>query len=242
MSLEQHNIISVIFSIILIIIYIVIGATISLKYFKIKQRTFLLMGLAWILLSMLWWSSVINVFLLIINPEGIGLSAEAYFIFSGILSPFCILFFVTAFTDLTLKKYQHYFQFLVILIGVIYYFVSFYFLITNPRILIIKDEPIKVINSPFITSFTLLSIIIVEVVGISFAIDSINSEKRIIRVKGVLILIAFILLPIGGIIDATLSFEFLEFIDRIILIISVTIFYFGFIMPEWLKIRITDNK
>jgi len=241
MPLDESDIISAIFSIILIVVYIIIGITICSKYFKIKQRTFLFMGLAWILLSMLWWSSVINAIILLIDPDGMGLSGEQYFFFTGVLLPLCIFFFVTALSDLTLKRFQRYFQILVIVIGGIFEFFSFYFLFTNPRMIIIKEAPVALSYQPFLVIFIFLFLIIPLVLGIFFGIESIHSENRIVKIKGYLLLIALILFAIGSILDSTDTISILQFSDRIFLIISVVIFYIGFIMPDWLKKKILEK-
>ena len=243
MSLDFENIVSAIFSLILIIVIILIGLIISLHYFRTKRRTFLLMGMAWVLLSMLWWSSVINVFLLIINPDGIGLTGEWYFFFTGVSLPICFFFFVTALTDLTFNKYQRYFQLLVIIIGVIYYVVSFSLIFTQPRLIIIKDDAFGVKNSLLSSSFLIFFIIMVLFLGITFAVQSMKSENHVVRVKGTLLLIALILFPIGGFLDfIPTNIDFLDFLDRVLIILSAIIFYFGFIMPDWLKTRISKKE
>ena len=233
-----EDVYSAIFSLILIIIYIIIGLTIASKYFKIRQRTFLFVGIAWILLSMLWWSSVINVFLLLLDPNGIGLSAEGYFLFTGILQPVCHYLFITGFTDLIFKKYQKYFQVVVIIIGIVFYIVVFYFLFTDVNFLIIKEDPARVKIPLTNPAFTLIFLVLTLYIGFSFAIDSIKSENKIVSIKGKLIAIALILLPIGGLMDSVILYSFLDFLDRILLIASVIIFYFGFNMPNWFKTRI----
>ena len=77
--------------------------------------------------------------------------------------------------------------------------------------------------------------------GIGFSIESIRSEDRLVKIKGILILIALILFAMGGFLDSTSTTFFLNFIDRIILVASVIIFYFGFIMPDWLKVKISEK-
>ena len=51
------------FSLFLIIIFFIIGLMIALKYREFKKPALLYMGLAWIGISQLWWSSCITVFM-----------------------------------------------------------------------------------------------------------------------------------------------------------------------------------
>ena len=243
MALNNYQLISGILSIILVTIYIIIGLSIFLKYFKVKQRVFIYMGLAWITLSMLWWSSIIHMILLILNPNGSGLPLFYNFVIASFVTPLCVFLFAAAFTSLTFKKYKRHLQaYLLIMAGSFWIILIFYLsnILQLYGISYFSDEnPTDL----WIVVYLFIIIITLDLMGILFALDSIKSENEVIKYKGKLILIAFILFAIGAFFDGIESnLFFLEFFDRFLLMASVIFFYFGFIMPDWLKNRILKSN
>ena len=131
MSLDAVEITSTIFSTILITVYIFIGFTIVSKYFKTKRRTFLYMGFSWISLSMIWWSTVINNIMIIVDPNSWGLTREVYFFISGTPIALSPILFSLAITNFTFKKYRRFILVTVISIGLIYEVLGYTFIFTN---------------------------------------------------------------------------------------------------------------
>ena len=72
--------------------------------------------------------------------------------------------------------------------------------------------------------------------GIHFSIMSLKSDTIEVKWKGGFLLSAFILFGIGAISDGLLNLSLLFLlIFRVILLVSASLFYIGFIMPKWMK-------
>lgn len=84
-------------------------------------------------------------------------------------------------------------------------------------------------------------IIIVLITGLLFAAQTLRSESSEIKLKGRLLMLAFICFAIGGFFDTIFSIlldipiEVLMPIARTIMIASSILFYFGYTLPGWLK-------
>ena len=235
MVLELHEIISAFFSLGLIVSFILIGLTISSKYFKHRNRALLFMGLFWIFLSQAWWSSFINVFLILTNINDQGLSPELYFLLTLTLIPFTGFFYIAAMTDLIYKKYQKHFLLIEIISTVGFEIFCISSLITNPSIIITKTSPTLIVYSIYLISGILGLSAVILIFGFLLSIEALKSDEREMKLKGKILLIAFILFLIGGIMDTMEFTTFLDFLDRIILILSAILFYIGFILPDWIK-------
>ena len=234
MVLELHEIISGFFSLGLIISFILIGLTISLKYFKHRNRTLLFMGLFWICLSQAWWSSFINVFLIFTNINEQGLSPELYFLLTLTLIPFTGFFYISAMTDLIYNKYQKHFQVIEIVITVSFEIFCICNLIINPSLIITKTSPTLIVYSIYLISGILGLSSVILIFGFLLSIEALKSDEREMKLKGKILIIAFILFLIGGIMDTIEFTTLLDFLDRIILILSAILFYIGFILPDWI--------
>ena len=235
MVLEIHEIISAYISLGLIISFILIGSTISSKYFIHKNRTLLFMGLFWICLSQAWWSSFINVFLILTNINDQGLTPELYFLFTFTLIPLTGFFYIAAMTDLIINKYQKHLLILEVVFTLGFEIFCIYNLFINPSIIITKSSPTLIVYSTILILSILSLSSVILIFGFLLSIEALKADEKEMKLKGKILLIAFILFLIGGIMDTIEFTTFLDFLDRIILIMSAILFYIGFILPDWIK-------
>ena len=230
---------SAIISLFLIAVYIIIGLTIISKYFKGKQGVFLYIGLGWIFLSLIWLAFVINVFMILIDPNSWGLSIQLIIIISGFPIGIAIPLFVFGFTSVSFEKRGKQIRTITITIALIFEILEITFLFLNPNMLTTKKEPLIAKNSIINAFFIIVFLIIFVVVGLIFAYNSMKSNDRLVKTKGRLIFIAIIMFTIGAFLDSVRMGLVLDLLDGVLLIFCVIIFYFGFIMPDWLKARIS---
>ena len=95
----------------------------------------------------------------------------------------------------------------------------------------------------FLRMYLLSVLILALITGVLFARKSLRSEKPEIKLRGKFLLAAFISFVIGGILDTIITANFVALlITRIILISSSIEFYYGFILPEWMKKRFLRQK
>jgi len=74
------------------------------------------------------------------------------------------------------------------------------------------------------------------ITGILFARESLRSESLEMKIKGKFLIIAFLSFTIGAFLDSLiLRGAFTVILTRLILISASIEFYFGFILPNWVK-------
>ena len=100
----------------------------------------------------------------------------------------------------------------------------------------LKRNPIDIEYRGFVFIYLGLMIATAVLTGIHFSIISLKSDTIQVKWKGRFLLCAFLLFATGAIADGLLYLSLLFlFIFRVILLISATLFYIGFIMPKWMK-------
>jgi hypothetical protein len=84
--------------------------------------------------------------------------------------------------------------------------------------------------------FLIIFLLIVVVTGFLFANLSLKSKDPEVKLKGKLLVIAYITFAVGALLDSSLPLnEVLIIITRLILILSSFFWYGGFLLPKWLK-------
>lgn len=245
MVLELVDILQGSFSLIFVIISIVLGITILLKYFDQKNRLYLLVGISWIGVANPWIPDSIS-FLMNITVQQ-SLPVGLYFIIGNCFLPIALLTWFTAFTDMIKKDSQKRVLIITAILSILFEVVFFtLFFIDIDLIGVINPlRPFTVEFDIFITVFLICVIFAMLISGVIFAQRSIKVEDREVRLKGKLLRAAFITFTVGAILDSLLGTIFEDPADpflavmvvvvRILLIISAIEFYGGFLLPRWMK-------
>ncbi len=76
MAIDTNIVLNGLFSLLFVIFSLVIGLKIALKYREHKQRTLILVGITWIVMSKPWWGSLISFIVYLFN--GVGISIFLY--------------------------------------------------------------------------------------------------------------------------------------------------------------------
>ncbi len=239
MTLKPIDYVNGISSLIYVSITIVIGLIIILNYIKLKERTFLFIGLALIGISEPWIPSGLSFLWNIILGE--GLSLEIYVIIGNIFVPISILCWLVGFTDLISPKNQKQILLIYIIIGILFEIIFFILLFVNPSLIGVFSAEnvmvhIDIEYKTFILGYLLLIILTVLITGMVFARISIMTDDRIVKLKGKFLMIAVISWVIGAMLDTSIPLNLITLpITRILLIISAFLYYLGFIMPPKIK-------
>jgi len=229
------------FSLIYVFIAALIGLIIASKYFKYKQRILLLMGFTWIFIGCPWWPSSTSFLLAIIT--GKGLSFEIYVIIGNCTVPIFLMLLTASMTELIFKKERIILLLIAAIYGILIEIYIFYSLNTNPDSLGTLNGIVDIEYKGILRYYLVSIIIIILISGILIGRQSIRSEKPEIKLKGKFLLIAFILWVVGAFADAVLPLTVITLpIIRIILILSSGLFYFGFILPKFLRRIILHEK
>ena len=214
-----------------VIISLIIGIIILLKYFKYKYQALVTTSLTWILMTSGWWRITINFPLVILFdtevPHTFGRIIDSVFI------PVAIMCWMYTFSTLCYPQYRKHLLSVYLIVCIVYEIILIYLIFTNPESIIIIISPFnsKYTMIPYI--FSIFAILTFLVTGALFTRLSLKSEDPKIRLKGKFLLIAFILFTIGAIFDAGVMMDvFTLILVRIILIASAFSYYLGFLLPE----------
>lgn len=245
MVLELVDILQGSFSLIFVIISIIIGITILMKYFDQKNRLFFLVGISWIGVAIPWIPDSIS-FLMNITIQQ-SLPVGLYFIIGNCFLPIALLAWLTAYTDMIKKKAQKKVLIITTVLSILFEIVFFsLFFIDISLIGVINPlRPFTVNFDLFITVYLLMVILAMVITGVNFAQKSVKAENREVRLKGKLLRAAFITFAVAAILDSLLGTIFEDPADpllaimvvvvRVLLIISALEFYGGFLLPKWMK-------
>jgi hypothetical protein len=241
MALTNFDYLNGILFSIFVILSIAIGLKILSQYFKLKKLIFIKVGVTWILMVSPWFPSVISFFNALVFGFSPGLSNILYFLIGNVFLPIPLLLWVSALTELIYEKYKKLILILLIILTLIFYLIFFIQLFLDPSLIgtLVGDIDVKYKSFSFIGISYLLILVLMVTTGIFFAKQTLHSEKPEIRLKSQFLIIAFVFFVIGVGLDAIIIKTWLTLIVmRALEISSAVCFYFGFILPEWLKKRL----
>ncbi len=241
MSLNLLDTINGVCSLIFVAISLLVGFIILSRYFKYKERIYLMVGATWILISCPWWSSSLS-FLVALSND-VGIIPEAYFIIGNILVPFAIVLWLLAFTEFLYTEKRKLILLVFALYGLIFEILFFTFLFIDPNLIGELNPPVDVRYNSFIMIFLISFLLIVVVTGFLFANLSLKSKDPEVKLKGKLLIIAYIAFAVGALLDTAITLnEVTIIITRLILIISAICWYGGFLLPNFLKKFLMKKK
>jgi len=222
-----------IFSIIFVLLSLIVGIKIILKYMSVKNSTFIYMGLTWIGITSPWWGSSISFIVGLFN-DGQGISLELYLLVTITLIPSFFMFYLKALTNLLWQKTKKFILVFYGVIGLIFTVSYVYFIISSPSFIGFLKTPIDIQYRNFASIYLIFTIVTFLIGGIFFGITSLKSDHSTVRLQGKLLILAFCSFCVGSIFDASINLDVLGlFITRIILISSAIEFYSGFILPSF---------
>jgi hypothetical protein len=236
MALEPLDIVNGIFGLLFVVISIVLGLIIVSKYFRTKDKNFLLVGFTWIFLISGWYGTSAS-FLVALITGGDGLSLEMILLLNFIPLPIALVLWSIAFTNFLYKEKQLTYVIFVSIYIAIFYIIFLYYIITDVSFIAEKISPVDTAANNFLLAmFLVIFILIFFISGVKFALATLSIDNPETKLKGKFLLIAFPSFCIGGFLDAALPTTALTLIIfRIILILSAIMFYSAFIMPNWIK-------
>ncbi len=233
-TLTPEDFIQGLMSFFLVMTFTLIGLIILIKYFKYKHKAFLYMGIGWMGVAMPWYPSGFNFVYVLLT--GLSFSDEFYFFLGNFFLPIIILFYMAGITELIFTNKQKSIVIIYAIISVIYEIFFLYFFFTDLSVIGYRSGVFSTEHLSFVLAYIIFLTLTVVIFGILFARDSLKADDPEIRLKGKLLLLAFISLLLGGIFDAGIELGPVGLvIIRILLMSSAFEFYLGFILPDWFK-------
>ncbi|MFX1391233.1 MAG: hypothetical protein ACFE9Z_14300 [Promethearchaeota archaeon] len=234
MSLNPLDILNGVFSLIFVAISLFVGLIILTRYFKYKDRVYLFVGGTWVFISEPWWPSSVSFLFAISN--GVGIPSWIYFLIGNIFVPLAIVLWLIAFTEFHYPERRKLILLIFTLIGAIFEILFFTFLFSNPSLIGELNGPVDVNYKSFIMIFLIIFLMIVVITGFLFANLSLKSKDPEVRLKGKLLIVAYITFAVGALLDSSIPLnEALIIITRVILITSAIFWYGGFLLPKWMQ-------
>jgi hypothetical protein len=234
MPLNPVDTVNGIFSIIFVAISLMIGFIILSRYFKYRERIYFLVGSTWILISSPWWSSCLSFLVALYN--NVGITPQMYFLIGNILTPFAIVLWLLAFTEFLYSEKRKLILLIFAILGVIFEILFFVLLFLDPNLIGELNGPVDVNYKSFIMVFLIIFLMIVVITGFLFANLSLKSKDPEVKLKGRLLIVAYISFSIGALLDSSIPFsEVTIILVRLLLILSAICWYGGFLLPKWMK-------
>jgi hypothetical protein len=219
-------------SMVMVVISLIIGITILLRYFEYKEKTLLTVGLTWIFLTTPWWGEVFSLISFFI--VGAPLEPFTFLFIVNFFIPLALLCWIYSYCELLQVKRKNVIVIIFVVIAIVYNGIIIALLLTDTKLVGTISERFTARQTDFVVFFQIFAILTLVITGIRFSISSLKSERADIKLKGKFLLAAFILFLIGASMDAAIApMDFITLIiTRIILISACFCYYIGFLLPE----------
>jgi hypothetical protein len=219
------------FTLIFCIISIILGLRIFSKYFSLKHKELIYVGLAWALLSSAWWGSSFSFLFIVLFDY--KFEPFLYLLIGNIFIPIAIINWMYAIGILMYPESKNKIVAIFIIFGIFYETLLIVFLITNPSLVGVIRGTFYYQPSLIFMILQIVALLITITTGILFSTKSMKSEDLEIKWKSRFLLSGFILFTIGAGIDAVITLTpLLLVIVRLILILAAILYYLGFLLPD----------
>ncbi len=240
-SLDQLEIVHGTFTLIFVIVSLIVGIRILIKYRISKKIEHITLGLAWIFLSSAWWGSSFSFFsILIIN---VPLNSFSFLFIGNVFIPIAIITWLYSITHIFKPELEKKVLLVALIAFGTYEFFLIFFLFTNPSIVGTIESKFYSKPNLFSALFQLCALSITIITGTIFSIKSMKSEDPKIQWRGRFLLLAFLTLTIGSFLDIlTATNAFMLVFIRLLLMASAVEYYFSFFLPDKLANLLIKEK
>lgn len=233
-ELTDEEIIQGFFALAWVIISMVVGLTLIMKYKSLKRKELITVGLTWTFLTSAWWPAAFS-FISFISIGYLWVEFE-YFLIGNIFIPIALLSWVFSFTYIMWPNLKVKLLIVYAVISAIWEILLLYFLFTGQYAVV--GQLVGKFNSDyeiFATVYLIFAILTAFITGEALAFKTMKLDDPKLKWRGRFLSIAFISFTIGAIIDATgilVDATAGIILVRLLLISSGIEFYLGFLLPE----------
>ncbi len=221
-------------SLAILIISILIVILVLYKYYKVKRVDFICFAIAIAILAEPWWPGAISFIWTFFN-NGIGLDEQTYRFLGNVFIPIGLLAWTCLCTELIFTQKRKLLIGLVGISGVIFEVLFFILFFLEPTSIGVLQGEVDIEYKWFTLIYLIGVVVYITFTGFAFALETIKRGKREFKLKGIFMIIGFILFAISASIDAIITIDTkMLLITRIILIIGILFLYLGFFIPNWL--------
>lgn len=242
-QISTINLVQGLTAIVMVIVALIIGARISLRYKETKQKAFLGLGLGWFLLTSPWWSEVVTLLFQILL--GIPVPEMFAIILSTVLIPATLIMWAYASSLLISGKKMKYAFYGICVYALIFqvilfvaYSIDYTLLATRPNVGLRTTDLLAIL--------LILTLLIFISLGLVFSIEAIRIGEPETKYKGYFLVMAFIFFLIGSSLDSILSWAGLPIIVpilvRTIQVLASVLFYLGYFLPKPLLKKLSSTE
>ena len=226
MALTTEMIIMGSFNLLLVMVFIIVGITLTMKYRISKDKNFLLAGISWFGISEPWWPTTISFLMALFT--GKGLPIQTYLIINAAFLPIFLTLWLMVTLDLIGVNKKAIPIIIHLIISLILESLFFYFLFTNVSMLGTTVSPVDIDFGPIAQIFLAYVLIVFLISGFAFAIKTLKMDDPRPKLRGKFLILAFLLFLVGAILDLIIY----SIINKIFILSSAIVFYIAFVMPE----------
>jgi len=235
-SLTQLELIQVTFSLIFVVISLIVGFRILLKYFNLKNKIFITVGLTWIFLSSPWWGNAISFFTFMLTEKEIPLFWDL--LLGNIFIPFAVILWIYSFSELVYPHLKRKLILIYLIISIPYEIFLIIFFFIDIEIIGKSTARFNTEHNLYPFMYQVFAILTALISGIILARESLKSDDVKIRIKGKFLLIGFVSFTFAATFDAAIPMDPITLaIIRTILISSAIEYYLGFLLPDRIASR-----
>jgi hypothetical protein len=218
-----------------VLISLILGLIIILKYFQYRKRQYILVGITWIFLVSPYWPDAISFLLILITGEPLP-TVFYFFIANAFIAPLHVTWIIVI-TDFIFKEKQKVVLSVFSAEAIIFEIAFLTIFFIDPTLIgNTTANPFYVEWALFIDIYLIISIALFLITGILFARESLKADKRELNLRGWFLLTAFITFTVGTLIDIIPELtEVTIVIARLFVIVGAFSFYLGFTMPQFIK-------
>jgi len=215
---------------------IIIGLKVIWKYFSSRRVEVISAGFMIIFATSGWWVSLSSIWIYIFF--GIELPLETWFLFQAI-TPITTILWIYTFTYLLYPKSKWKIVGIIVAITLVWEIFFIIYIFTDPSLIGTKVSKFDLQYSFFVFGFVIFTLIISIITNIIFLRQSLISDSKTVRWRGIFIFTSTMLFIIGAFLDTGIPLNPISLlITRSILFLSAVFAYFGWVMPDWIKRRL----
>ena len=219
------------FTLIFVIISLLVGVRILLKYISFQKKEMITVGLTWIFMSSGWWGSAFSFLSILLVQQ--PLNSVIYVLIGNAFIPIAIICWIYSFTSLAYPQLKKKLLGLFLIIYIPYEIYIIYYLMVDPAMIAVIVGTFYAQPALFIMIFQVLAVLVAFITGIIFSRNSIKAEDAKVSLKGKILMLAFVSFTIGAFMDAVIALNPITLIIVRLILISSAIFYlFGFLLPD----------
>ncbi len=240
-NLSEIDRVNGIFTLIFIILSIIIGIRILLKYKSLKRKELITIGLAWIFLTSAWWGGNAAFLSIVLFNE--PLDPFLFLLLSNAFIPIALICWIYSLAHIFYTEKEKVITIFIVIIYSVYEVLILVMLLIDPNLVgnIVGDINSAPTTIPLI--FLISAISTALLTGLLFSIKSIRVGNPEIKLKGKILLIGFISFSFAAVLDAIVpDTTIILIVIRLILISSAIEYYLGFFLPKALVNRANKNK